>query len=133
MDIDGLHILSTAHVNYKGWRAVAQGIIPGILTTNDQSQLTEYGSVNEGKTIYKSDAFHDILTKVCEKLNIKTTKILGGDNKEIELAGSYDIKGIKGTDRRYLLDLIRLTPRDANYKDAEHSSYLVRPELILHY
>ncbi len=47
MDIDGLHILATCLVNYKGHRVIAQSIIPGILNNNDLTSLAEYGSVDE--------------------------------------------------------------------------------------
>jgi hypothetical protein len=46
------------------------------------------------------------MQKVSENLNIKSNKVLDGDNKEIEIAGSIDIKGIRGTDKRsYVVDL----------------------------
>jgi len=33
-----------------------------------------------------------------------------------EIAGSPEIKGVRGTDRRkYLIDLMRMLPRDHNY------------------
>jgi protein TIF31 len=40
IDIDGLHIIATCHVNYKGYRVIAQSIIPGILTNTDQRNYT---------------------------------------------------------------------------------------------
>lgn len=46
------------------------------------------------------------MKKVCEHLNIKVTKVIDGSGKEIEIAGSVEVKGIKGTDKRnYLVDL----------------------------
>lgn len=42
------------------------------------------------------------------------------------------MKGIRGTDRRkYILDLVRMSPRDANYKTEDNSGCLIRPELIV--
>lgn len=55
LDVEGLHLLATCHVNYKGFRVVAQSIIPGILNNTDQSSLTEYGSVDEGKSIHTNE------------------------------------------------------------------------------
>ena len=49
------------------------------------------------------------------------------------LAGSYEIKGIRGSDRRnYFIELIRLLPRDLNYleKDPDNLCCVHRPELI---
>lgn len=35
---------------------------------------------------------------------------------EIEIAGSVEVKGIKGSDKRnYIVDLQGLTPRDGNF------------------
>ncbi len=51
LDVDGLSILATVIVSYKGQRVIAQSIIPGILHNNDLTSLAEYGSVDEQKTI----------------------------------------------------------------------------------
>lgn len=43
---------------------------------------------------------------VAEKLNIQVNKVLDGEDKEVEIAGCVEIKGIKGTDKRcYIVDL----------------------------
>jgi len=41
----------------------------------DQASLTEYGSVDEGKTIFKTEEFHELMTKVAEQLAIKSSKV----------------------------------------------------------
>ncbi len=41
----------------------------------DQASLTEYGSVDEGKTIFKTEEFHELMLKLAEQLAIKTSKI----------------------------------------------------------
>lgn len=39
-------------------------------------------------------------------MNLKVTKVIDGNDKEVEIAGSVEVKGIKGTDKRnYLVDL----------------------------
>lgn len=74
------------------------------------------------------------MKKVCEHLNIKVSKVIDGSGKEIEIAGSVEVKGIKGTDKRnYLVDLQGLTPRDYNYKGEEYHTCLLRPELLMIY
>lgn len=46
------------------------------------------------------------MKKVCEHLNIKINKVIDGQEKEVEIAGSVEVKGIKGTDKRnYIVDL----------------------------
>ena len=61
LDIKDLHILSTCLIDYKGYRIIAQAIIPGIISNLDQSTLTEYGSVDEGKNIFKTEEFHTVM------------------------------------------------------------------------
>jgi len=51
MDVPELHLLNTCIVDYKGQRVLAQTIIPGILNS-DHTQCTEFGSIDEGKTIH---------------------------------------------------------------------------------
>ena len=72
------------------------------------------------------------MVKLAEMLSIKISTIKDEKDVSYELAGSIDCKGIWGTDRRkYLLDLIRLTPRDANFAGEEHSTRVIRRELML--
>ena len=66
LEIEGLHILATTIVNYRGHRIIAQSIIPGILNNSELSQLAEYGTVDEQKTIQSNPEFHDMMLKVCE-------------------------------------------------------------------
>ncbi len=134
LDIDGLHNLATAIIQYKGQRVIAQSIIPGILNNTDLSNLTEYGSVDEQKTIHCKDEYHQLMLKVCEHLKIRTTKLVDGEGKIVEIAGSTDVKGIHGTDNRsYFVDMQGLTPRDTNYVGEDFHSCVLRPELILIY
>ncbi len=65
-------------------------------------------------------------------MNIKVTKVIDGSGSEVEIAGSIEVKGIKGTDKRnYLVDLQGLTPRDYNYLGDDYHTCLLRPELLL--
>lgn len=48
-----------------------------------------------------------------------------------KISGSIEIKGILGSDKRkYILDLMRLSPRDYNYLGAENHTCVLRHELI---
>jgi protein TIF31 len=53
LDIPGVHLLNTAIVDLQGKRLLAQTILPGILNS-EQNSCTEYGSMDEGKTIYNN-------------------------------------------------------------------------------
>jgi hypothetical protein len=71
------------------------------------------------------------MRQVCEMLNIKQVKVLDGNGEPVEIAGSLEVKGIKGTDKRnYLVDLQGLTPRDTNFMGDEYAACLLRPELL---
>ena len=137
LDIPGLHLLNTAIIDYKGYRVLAQSIIPGILNT-DHNICTIYGSIDEGKNIYKNEEFHEIMKKICEHFFLDDdVKFIDEKQNEISLAGSIEVKGLLGSDRKkYVLDLMRLNPRDLNYVGTtpeEKELYLccvLRTELI---
>jgi len=97
------------------------------------ASLAEYGSVDEHKTIFATEAFHELMKRVCGELGLRTCSVIDGAGKQVEIAGSVEVKGIRGTDKRcYLVDLQGLTPRDMNYPDPEaHHTCLLRPELLL--
>lgn len=51
------------------------------------------------------------------KMGLKTVNVIEKSTlTEKEIPGSPEIKGVRGTDKRqYLLDLVKLNPRDGNY------------------
>lgn len=52
VDIEGLHTLGTAVVDYRGIRVIAQSIVPGILEKNQEQESVVYGSNDYGKTVF---------------------------------------------------------------------------------
>lgn len=57
------------------------------------------------------------MIEVCKQLYLED-KIIVSDQNDVKkrIAGSPDVKGILGSDKRkYILDLLRLSPRDLNY------------------
>ena len=86
---------------------ICQSIIPGILNNSDLGSLAEYGTVDEKKNIVSSEEFHAKMLKVADALNIQVNKVVDqSDGKSVEIAGSAEVKGIKGTDKRsYVVDL----------------------------
>lgn len=111
---------------------ICQSIIPGILNNSDLSSLAEYGCVDDKKTIVATEQFHEKMLKLADSLAIKVNKVKDQSNgKSLEIAGSVEVKGIKGSDKRnYLVDLQGLVPRDANFIGDEYHACLVRPELV---
>lgn len=132
MDIPGLHQLATCIVNYKGYRVLCQSIIPGILNNQELSNMAEYGTVDDKKAVAANPEFHKQILQVAQALQIKVNSVIDPTTgKEVEIAGSVEVKGIKGTDKRhYIVDMQGLVPRDANYLGPENHAALVRPELI---
>lgn len=94
--------------------------------------MAEYGTVDEKKAVTANPEFHKQMLEIAQKLSIKVNKVidpLSGD--AIEIAGSTEVKGIKGSDKRhYIVDMQGMTPRDANFLGDEYHTCLVRPELI---
>lgn len=127
-------MLNTCLIDYKGRRVIAQSIIPGILNS-DHSNCTQYGSIDDGKTIQKSEDFHNVMAKACDQFHLDSSVVfLDGENREFEMAGSIEVKGILGSDKRmYLLDLLRLSPRDLNYTEEQHQCCVLRYELLQNY
>jgi len=133
LNITGLYTLLTAVIDYRGFRVVAQSIIPGILHREQTSQVV-YGSLDMGKTIKYDQKFHDFLRKASNMLHIADRTLTDDETKQFTLCAPLDIKGIVGTDgRHYVLDLVRMTPRDANYPEKKDYSKILRPELIAKY
>jgi protein TIF31 len=130
--IADLYHLATCLVTYRGHRVICQSIIPGILNNSDLSSLAEYGTVDEKKSLVANAQFHELMLKLAEALKIKTNPVTDPtDGKVVEIAGSVELKGIRGSDKRaYVVDLQGLTPRDANFLGEANHTALVRPELL---
>lgn len=129
-DVSGLYNLAMAIIDYRGYRVVAQSIIPGILQ-GDKSDSLLYGSVDNGKKISWNESFHSKVVEAAKRLHLKEHAVLDGSGNVINLAAPVECKGIVGSDdRHYLLDLMRVTPRDANFIGPQHRFCTLRPELI---
>ena len=60
------------------------------------------------------------MIKLCSHhLSLKTVKVIETSTQNVkEISGSPEIKGVRGTDKRkYVIDMMRVFPRDFNYKD----------------
>ena len=159
-DVTGLHTLATVVVDYLGVRIIGQSIIPGILQGEAASKLV-YGSVDGGKTIASNPEMHAMMQTAAETLLIaeRTVAPSGGSDDApsgeagsapVALCGPVEAKGILGSDNRhYILDLVRITPKDYTFynpesdtvneasrasllADADAGKYtaLLRPELV---
>ena len=73
------------------------------------------------------------MEKIAEDFSLKKNSIFyDKEGKEVKYHGSIDVKGIKAGDGRYyLMDLLRLSPRDLNFSDpVVHETCVLRTELI---
>ncbi|KAL3622462.1 hypothetical protein CASFOL_033873 [Castilleja foliolosa] len=132
-DVPGLYNLAMAIIDYRGHRVVAQSVLPGILQ-GDKSDSLLYGSVDNGKKISWSEDFHSKVREAAKRLRLKEHTVLDGSGNEFKLAAPVECKGIVGSDdRHYLLDLMRVTPRDANYTGPGSRFCILRPEIISGY
>ncbi|XP_030602479.1 clustered mitochondria protein homolog isoform X2 [Archocentrus centrarchus] len=119
VDIEGLHILGTAVVDYRGVRVIAQTIVPGILEKN-QEQSIVYGSNDNGKTVFTHPRFLEMLDKASKPLRIQHHQVLDHNNRPVELCSGIETIGILGNDGRpYILDLLRTFPPDLNFQFSE--------------
>ncbi|RHN66156.1 putative clustered mitochondria protein [Medicago truncatula] len=129
-DVPGLYNLAMAIIDYRGHRVVAQSVLPGILQ-GDKSDSLLYGSVDNGKKISWNEGFHAKVSEAAKRLHLKEHSVLDGSGNVLKLAAPVECKGIVGgDDRHYLLDLLRVTPRDANYTGPGSRFCILRPELI---
>lgn len=176
-DIPGLHTLATAVVDYLGVRVIAQSVIPGILQGEAASKLVygsvDGGKTiasNEkmhalmleaGEKLHIAERSIKPLGKdedeaeADEKVSSKDEEIVNAANvggeattEVVKLCGPVEAKGILGSDgRMYVLDLVRITPKDATYyaeraeqaaendglrfnREDEDYVALLRPELV---
>ncbi|KAF9675620.1 hypothetical protein SADUNF_Sadunf09G0051100 [Salix dunnii] len=129
-DVPGLYNLAMAIIDYRGHRVVAQSVLPGILQ-GDKSDSLLYGSVDNGKKICWDEDFHSKVVEAAKRLHLKEHTVQDGSGDAFKLAAPVECKGIVGSDdRHYLLDLMRATPRDANYTGPGSRFCILRPELI---
>jgi len=144
MDVSGLYTLATVLVDYLGTRYVCQSVVPGILQ-GDKTHTLVYGAVEASAQLTWTEEMHQLLEKYVGKHAMCATRIQPtqpltderlaeiatlrtepplkqAEDESVERApttsicGPIEGKGIKGSDQRnYVLDLTRLTPRDANW------------------
>ncbi|XP_043571539.1 clustered mitochondria protein homolog isoform X1 [Chiloscyllium plagiosum] len=148
LDVAGLHVLGTVIVDYRGYRIIAQSIIPGILE-QEQDQNVVYGLIDFGKTVISNHEYINLLLQTSRPLRIQKHLVLNDLEHPILLCSSVDCKGIVGNDgRRYILDLFRTFPSDLNFlpmigeelheecqrlgypKEYRHKLCCLRPELV---
>ncbi|KAG5071072.1 hypothetical protein JHK86_006283 [Glycine max] len=107
---------ASANNDLKGTKAYQEADVPGLY--NLAMAIIDYKGV-----------------RGCQKcLHLKEHLVLDGSGNLFKLAAPVECKGIVGRDdRHYLLDLLRVTPRDANYTGPGSRFCILRLELITAY
>ena len=134
-DLKDINVINTAAVDYMGRRVIVQSVIQGILHF-DQKTWNCYGSIDDGKTMNFNEDFHVLMERLADYFHLtKDNKYKDEKSQEFTFHGSPEVKGIKaGDNRKYVMDLMRLSPRDLNYDDKKTNECCVlRPELISNY
>lgn len=148
VDADDVYTVGTVVIDYRGYRVVAQTIIPGIMD-RDQEESVVYGSVDFGITVVANEKYEQLLSKCAKDLRIEPHKVLNSKDEVVCLYSSVESKGIIGNDgRHYILDLLHTYPPDVNYlaeldqtvrpevkaagfpKTSKHKLPCLRPELL---
>ncbi|KAM3686268.1 hypothetical protein ACJW31_11G185500 [Castanea mollissima] len=95
------------------------------------SQTLLYSSIDNDKKICWNEDFHSKVLEAPKHLHLKEHAVLDGSGNVFKLAAPVECKGIVSSDdRHYLLDLMRVTPRDANYIGLGSRFCILRPERI---
>ncbi|MCA6493257.1 MAG: hypothetical protein IM572_11330, partial [Chitinophagaceae bacterium] len=134
-DLNNVNAIHTATIDYFGYRVVVQAIVSGILHF-DQKTWNCYGTIDDGKTINNQEDFAPIFEELCNHFCLTLNNLYKDENgDEFAIHGSPEVKGIKaGDNRKYVMDLMRLSPRDSNFEDKlKNECCVLRPELIKNY
>ncbi|EDV22641.1 uncharacterized protein TRIADDRAFT_28748, partial [Trichoplax adhaerens] len=127
LDVDGLHTLETAVIDYCGRRIIAQSLIPGILNRSQENSVI-YGSIDSGLTIAADEVFIEQLKKYSQLFRVRPISVVDKFDQDVKIWSSIELKGILGYDRRrYIVDLIKTLPIDVNFIEANESNHDDKP------
>ncbi|XP_034728618.1 clustered mitochondria protein homolog isoform X2 [Etheostoma cragini] len=121
-NIEGLHTLPTAVVDYRGVRLSAQGLAPG-LEGSEQEQAAAPASrgllygVNAGpQESPQRRRLLELLAQAAKSLSLQRHVVVAPNGHKVPLFTSVDAQGLLGADGRfYILDVFRTCPADANF------------------
>lgn len=141
LDIQGLFTPGTVVVDYLGKRIVGQSIVPGIFKQREPGEhQIDYGGVEGKEVVATHEDFVPVFEKLSKALRVKSHPVWDKDGKRHDLESSVETKGLLGTDgRKYVLDLYRIAPLDAEWQEEEgsdaypHRMSVLRLELVESY
>jgi hypothetical protein len=95
--ISGLHVPLMAVIDYRGYRLVAESILP------INAQTIVYGSADGGKTLFSGDKFSqlkELMAQAAQELNL-AGHYCGRTSSKTFMHGPIDIEVHLGTDQRF--------------------------------
>lgn len=119
LDVAGLCPLATTVVDFGGRRILAQTPVPGIFRENpeNESQIV-YGSIENKQSIVADETFAPLMQAVSDAVHVKAHTVFDNSGNATELVSASSINGLVGTDnRKYVLDMHKLTPLDLGFYD----------------
>ncbi|CAJ1068847.1 clustered mitochondria protein homolog isoform X2 [Xyrichtys novacula] len=120
--LHGLHTLPTAVVDYRGVRLTAQGLAPGLESSEQDQEGTPaargllYGVNSQAQESLQRRRLLEQLAYASKSLSLQRHVVLLPNNHKVPLFTSVDAQGLLGADGRYyVLDVFRTFPADANF------------------
>lgn len=154
--VAGLNACAQCVVDYRGKRVICQSAVPGLLSQGDltlamdkdekkEEEAAEgkdtkpepaaalphaFGPTDDLSSYIQNEEFAKMTSELGRRLGFCKTTVRVGD-KLVDVSGPLELRGLIGGDKRkYVFELLRLLPRDSNYKEREMSYCLFRPELV---
>jgi len=125
--IKNAKVVRTFVIDLFNERWMAQTLIPGLL--KGKAQIV-YGFPPGNKATFQIPSeFSGLFEDIAPELSISPSIIKGVDSP---IRSSSDVNGVIGSDgQKYIVDMHRITPRDANYPDpVKHFSFVVRESAL---
>ena len=124
----GVRVSRTVLVDYFNERWVVQALIPGLVSHHAK---IVHGPSPEDRKVFNIDPeFKEFFANAADVLGLEPSPIKSCNEPVLS---SSEVNGVIGTDGfKYILDMHRATPRDANYPDpVKHHAFVVRDEAIV--
>ena len=125
---EGFRVLRTMMIDYFNERWVVQSLVPGL--RNGHAKSVHGLSVCEKDKFSVDPEFKEFFENTADAFGIAPSEV---KSCSAPILSSGEVQGVVGTDGvKYLIEMNRLTPRDANYPDpVKHHSFIVRDEAIV--
>lgn len=119
-------ITRTIIVDISGERWIVQCLIPGIINYNTK---LVYGFKPDENKFVIDENFKEFFDRCSKEFNIGDSLIKGCN---CQVKSSSEVSGVIGSDgNKYIVDMHRTTPRDANYLDpVKYHGYIIRREAV---